>query len=219
MTDEQDAFGAVSELLYGKGRWFRLPKLLHRITLPNGKRLKSAAYTLAAILNQSFMQRRNPAKKGWCTFSGKKAEADTGFPSETQRQHIKTLAVLGIVTSRRAKVCRGYRQLKVDYHRLAELLAQANADAMKLPPEVVALRSLSYPEYLQTDHWQNLRKRALGRAHYRCQLCNTNGTQLDVHHRTYERLGHERLGDLTVLCTDCHAKYHGRSAAAPKGVR
>jgi 5-methylcytosine-specific restriction endonuclease McrA len=27
---------------------------------------------------------------------------------------------------------------------------------------------------------------------------------LQVHHRTYERLGHEQAGDLTALCANCH---------------
>jgi hypothetical protein len=31
---------------------------------------------------------------------------------------------------------------------------------------------------------------------------------LDVHHRTYENKGKEKLGDLTVLCRECHTKFH-----------
>lgn len=34
----------------------------------------------------------------------------------------------------------------------------------------------------------------------------------NVHHRTYERLGKERLGDLTVLCRKCHGLFHGKAA-------
>lgn len=74
--------------------------------------------------------------------------------------------------------------------------------------EITRLRALPYPEYLQTDHWKEMRRRMLKRAHFRCQVCNKGNTQLDVHHRTYERRGHEEYGDLIVLCNDCHRTFH-----------
>lgn len=72
---------------------------------------------------------------------------------------------------------------------------------------VAELRALPYASYLRTPHWQDLRYRALLAAEHRCQSCN-RGSQLDVHHRTYERLGEERLADLTVLCRSCHTIFH-----------
>jgi len=71
------------------------------------------------------------------------------------------------------------------------------------------LRSMPYQEYLQSPEWDATRKAALKRAHYRCQLCNSNG-QLHVHHKTYERLGTEYTSDLIVLCRGCHAKFHDK---------
>lgn len=68
-----------------------------------------------------------------------------------------------------------------------------------------------YFAYLQTDHWKEMRRLALEHAEHRCQLCNSPDN-LEVHHRTYERMGRERLGDLTVLCTDCHGWHHGRAS-------
>lgn len=68
--------------------------------------------------------------------------------------------------------------------------------------------SAEYVAYLRSEHWLNMRKAALLRAEYRCQVCN--GTKnLEVHHRTYERLGEERPADLTVLCHRCHRVHHG----------
>lgn len=32
---------------------------------------------------------------------------------------------------------------------------------------------------------------------------------LQVHHRTYERIGNEGLDDLIVVCPRCHMKIHG----------
>jgi hypothetical protein len=70
------------------------------------------------------------------------------------------------------------------------------------------VRAIPYAEYLKTDHWKRLRKTALIKAEFRCQLCN-KATELHVHHRTYERLGEEKDSDIIALCADCHAKFHG----------
>lgn len=68
-----------------------------------------------------------------------------------------------------------------------------------------------YKEYLQSAHWQITRRDALDRADWACQLCNSD-SNLNVHHRTYERLKRERPSDLIVLCRDCHAKFHDKLA-------
>src|SRR5882724_9710163 len=51
-----------------------------------------------------------------------------------------------------------------------------------------AYRDLPYAEYLETDWWKKLRAAAIARAGRRCQVCYSP-LQLNVHHRTYERLG------------------------------
>jgi 5-methylcytosine-specific restriction endonuclease McrA len=72
--------------------------------------------------------------------------------------------------------------------------------------------------YLRSDHWRQMRAAALDRADNRCQVCN-GADALDVHHRTYERLGAELPGDLTVLCRRCHGLFHAaiepRTASRP----
>ena len=70
-----------------------------------------------------------------------------------------------------------------------------------------ARTQLPYPEYLKTDHWQQRRLRALGKADNKCQVCAAVD-RLEVHHNTYERLGHERDSDLVVLCRNCHGLFH-----------
>lgn len=70
------------------------------------------------------------------------------------------------------------------------------------------IRRMPYPEYLKTSHWQQVRRWALKNAEYRCQLCNADNRRMDVHHRTYERLGQERATDIFVLCSNCHEKFH-----------
>lgn len=64
-----------------------------------------------------------------------------------------------------------------------------------------------YDEYLSTEHWQSVRRRALERAAHRCQTCNSP-ENLAVHHRTYARIGNEDEADLTVLCRTCHGLFH-----------
>lgn len=61
-----------------------------------------------------------------------------------------------------------------------------------------------YYEYLGSARWKHLRHEAVKAAKYRCQLCNSGGP-LNVHHRTYRRVGSdEEISDLIVLCKECH---------------
>jgi hypothetical protein len=86
-------------------------------------------------------------------------------------------------------------------------------------------RRVIYADYLLSDHWKFTRELALDRAGRRCQcgLCPfatfyrheladrfpRAWTRLEVHHLSYERLGHEAPDDLLVLCGHCHAAAHG----------
>lgn len=64
-----------------------------------------------------------------------------------------------------------------------------------------------YREYLRSEHWQQTRTSALERAGYKCECCRAM-TRLDVHHKTYERLGAELPEDLEILCRGCHGVRH-----------
>jgi 5-methylcytosine-specific restriction endonuclease McrA len=66
---------------------------------------------------------------------------------------------------------------------------------------------VDYKQYLQSTAWAHKRQNALTRAYNRCQVCNSQD-RLEVHHRTYERLGFEKNEDLTVLCHKCHTAFH-----------
>jgi len=73
-------------------------------------------------------------------------------------------------------------------------------------------------EYLRSEHWRTVRQGALERADHRCQVCNGD-KHLDVHHRTYERLGAELDHDLTVLCRTCHSVFHDRKRNPKKPAK
>lgn len=66
---------------------------------------------------------------------------------------------------------------------------------------------VDYQQYLQSTAWKHKCDNAKTRAYNRCQICNSQD-RLEVHHRTYERLGFERNEDLTVLCHECHTAFH-----------
>lgn len=68
------------------------------------------------------------------------------------------------------------------------------------------LRALPYQEYLRTHHWSVIRQAALDHYGEACIMCGDEAAE--VHHRTYARIGRERIHDLTVLCRLCHAKHH-----------
>jgi 5-methylcytosine-specific restriction endonuclease McrA len=73
---------------------------------------------------------------------------------------------------------------------------------------IAALRRLPYRDYLRTSHWFRVREWALVRAQRACALCPAT-RELQVHHRSYARLGCEQPEDLIVLCRNCHQRHHG----------
>lgn len=66
---------------------------------------------------------------------------------------------------------------------------------------------VEYAKYLQSDAWRRTRKAVLQRDGHRCRACSS-ARDLHVHHRTYERVGHEDLDDLITLCEKHHGLVH-----------
>lgn len=66
----------------------------------------------------------------------------------------------------------------------------------------------AYESYLRGAAWRRSPARLgeLRSAERRCRLCDRGApeTRVEVHHRTYARLGRERPADLCCLCRDCH---------------
>lgn len=72
---------------------------------------------------------------------------------------------------------------------------------------VLKLARENYRAYLQSEHWILTKQIALVIYGARCAVCGS-GFSLDVHHRSYEFIGRERLIDLVVLCRKCHKIVH-----------
>jgi hypothetical protein len=66
----------------------------------------------------------------------------------------------------------------------------------------------AYSQYIASVAWAEKRMARLEIDGHKCQTCFHDGAQwrLEVHHKTYERLGDEDVQkDLITLCCDCHA--------------
>lgn len=73
--------------------------------------------------------------------------------------------------------------------------------------QIRKLRDLPYREYLASKHWLNKRREALSHYGRKCNRCGKS-YGLHVHHKTYKRIGCEKMVDLEVLCGGCHANHH-----------
>ncbi len=95
--------------------------------------------------------------------------------------------------------------------RLCGAALETSAQAVDEPlaaDRLTELRAMPYREYLRTPEWRRTRAAALQRAGQCCSLDVTHTDDLEVHHRTYARLGSELATDITVLCRSCHQLHH-----------
>jgi hypothetical protein len=70
-----------------------------------------------------------------------------------------------------------------------------------------ALGYSSYSNYLKSSHWKDIRERQIREVGYECGACPSR-VALQLHHKTYQRLGAELVTDLEWLCDLCHKKTH-----------
>ncbi len=98
---------------------------------------------------------------------------------------------------------------------LEKMVAILKTGLVSVPCDfMIPLMSHSYREYLLTPQWWERRTAAIKSSHHKCQVCNAGGTGLDVHHRTYDRIGREDPSDLVVLCRGCHQIFHDNGKLA-----
>lgn len=72
----------------------------------------------------------------------------------------------------------------------------------------------TYKEYLKTKHWQNIKNKMYkSKYKYECYCCGAK-RGLQLHHKSYKRVGNEKLNDLIYLCGNCHELVH---EGKPKG--
>lgn len=66
---------------------------------------------------------------------------------------------------------------------------------------------LEYKHYLTSPWWYRVSAKRKAIDGFKCRECNS-AERLEVHHLSYERLGHERSDDLITLCMFCHEDKH-----------
>ena len=66
---------------------------------------------------------------------------------------------------------------------------------------------MKYIEYIHSPEWQNRRNLFLQQHGKICNMCPRTD-EIEVHHVSYDRLGHERDEDLKALCVRCHNDLH-----------
>jgi hypothetical protein len=104
--------------------------------------------------------------------------------------------------------------------RLATRVLLAGGLAIGVAAVVRALKRKRQPKdfyrtYLGSPAWKARAAAARKRAGYRCSRCHKAGP-LDVHHLTYQDLGHERPEQLLAVCHACHWALHGKVARIPR---
>jgi len=71
-----------------------------------------------------------------------------------------------------------------------------------------SVTSNDYRDYIASAGWRRHPSRLaeIEASGHRCRICDRGApdVRLEVHHRRYQNLGCERVGDLTCLCADCH---------------
>lgn len=75
-----------------------------------------------------------------------------------------------------------------------------------------------YTEYLKSEHWQDVRRRFYQSKLYwgGCHCCGNRNVPLSIHHKSYNRIGREKLNDLIAVCDRCHKEIHGMLKSNPK---
>ena len=70
----------------------------------------------------------------------------------------------------------------------------------------------NYKKYLKSPHWREFKNRVYtylkDRNQFCCEFCRKSDLILHIHHKTYKRMGNERIGDVFLLCENCHFGIH-----------
>ncbi len=67
--------------------------------------------------------------------------------------------------------------------------------------------STEYEEYIHSQRWIDRCKRIYKKRGRCCERCGRDDRPLQMHHKNYDRLGHELDEDLQIVCRDeCHPK-------------
>lgn len=72
---------------------------------------------------------------------------------------------------------------------------------------------IEYDKYIKSNQWAGKRKEVIRNRGGKCEVCG-GAENLQVHHKTYARLGREKMKDLRLLCGGCHRNEHEKDGVA-----
>lgn len=83
----------------------------------------------------------------------------------------------------------------------------------------IMIGTMRYSDYLASDHWNAVKKKALERPNYRkCEFCNSE--QVELHHTSYKWiLTPKELLVIISLCRKHHQEVHDLASAEGISVR
>jgi ClpP class serine protease len=129
----------------------------------------------------------------------------TAFANEKQEQKY---------TKSQKKAKKQHREFlkEIKEERRGSILKRATSEQKNHIKNKKELRQIkegiSYDEYIKSKMWYRKREDFLGnKKDKNCEVCG-NAKASQVHHRTYQRLTLEKMSDLTLLCRECHEKFH-----------
>ena len=67
-------------------------------------------------------------------------------------------------------------------------------------------KATKYQRYIHSIKWRKFKRRILLQRGQACEACGVGGIALELHHKTYDRLGCESPDDVSLLCHECHMK-------------
>jgi hypothetical protein len=85
-------------------------------------------------------------------------------------------------------------------------MSEPNPRWLKTVNRRLRLLGLTQEQFLHSEHWVNLCRQYLATVEG-CEIC---GSEAKVYHRTYRRLGEEKMSDLIALCDKHRADFMGR---------
>lgn len=88
----------------------------------------------------------------------------------------------------------------------------------KVKRKFKSLSFKDYAEYIHSAIWKNFKTKFMSHSkrvktmtkkygRVVCESCHS-ADFINLHHRTYTRIGVERMGDVVILCRNCHSAVH-----------
>lgn len=76
-----------------------------------------------------------------------------------------------------------------------------------------------YSAYIASPAWRQKRLDLFAKVGRKCSRCGDDKNKIQVHHKTYQRVGRERLSDLEPLCELCHSLHHNKELKVPDELK